>query len=343
MDSDAPQAIFVPQVAVAAAAAAAGLTAARLGASPEAIADAVAAAVHGASRWASPLVMPAAPAEELDVDRVGVWFKGVVDTDVAVVAVLPKAAENTKLVVEAKLAAVSQPALEAQPAEEAVLAVEAQPAEVLKLAGSLPRPPEVLGGRCLRAKPAEEAKASNVEAKLAEEAKPAVAARPAVEAKHCLDASLCPSWADLSEEVEYVLAKRKHKGRKGRCGSSKPALEAKPAEDTKPTSAMPGVKVKPAEATLPAEEAKPAELATQPAVEAKPAEEARPAEEAQPAEEEEPAAAVLRELLRLSALAPAARGEQFGDEALAAFRLFAAVAFVDDADTDDLHTKTKPS
>ena len=59
--------LLVPQIAVAAAAAAAGLTAARLGASPDAIADAVAAAVNGVHRWASHLVMPPAPVEDKEV------------------------------------------------------------------------------------------------------------------------------------------------------------------------------------------------------------------------------------------------------------------------------------
>ena len=66
---------LVSQAAVAAAAGAAALTAVRLGASPDAVADAVAAAVHSVWRWASPLAQPhAGPAEECEVDHVGVWL-----------------------------------------------------------------------------------------------------------------------------------------------------------------------------------------------------------------------------------------------------------------------------
>ncbi len=88
---------LVPQAAVAAAAAAAGLTAARLGGSPLAVADAVADAVHHVWRWTSPDArVPGAPVVEVTsgVDELGAWFADTVrqaDEGVGSVADVPVA------------------------------------------------------------------------------------------------------------------------------------------------------------------------------------------------------------------------------------------------------------
>ena len=50
------------------------MAAARLGASPDAIADAVACAVHSCWRWNSPCAVAAAPVVACEVDRAGVWL-----------------------------------------------------------------------------------------------------------------------------------------------------------------------------------------------------------------------------------------------------------------------------